>query len=89
LEDCSSDLESAAWQLSECQPYLTSHAGDAEALAGAWNVRRSFVRARKLMESAAAFHEDWTRMRGAMSGGYTPSGDPGPVVHQARISLQA
>jgi hypothetical protein len=41
------------------------------------------------MESAATFHETWARVRGAMVGGYTPTGDPGPVTHQSRICLQA
>jgi len=89
LDDCSYDLESAMRQLAACQPELSAHAGDAEALEQAWHVRRSFLRASKLMESAAAFHENWTRLRGAISGGYTATGDPGPVVHQSRICLQA
>jgi hypothetical protein len=89
LDECSHDLESAMRQLSDCQLQLSAHAGNAEALEQAWHVRRSFLRARKLMESAASFHENWTRMRGAMVGGYTPTGDPGPVIHQSRICLQA
>jgi hypothetical protein len=89
LDRCSLDLESAIRELAARQPQLSAHAGDADALAEAWHVRRSFLRARKLMESATTFHENWLRMRGAMSGGYTPSGDPGPVLHQSRICFQA
>src|SRR5262245_33789275 len=89
LDQCSLDLDSAMRQLAACQPHLSSHAGDADALAEAWHVRRSFLRARNLMESAATFHENWLRVRGAISAGYTPSGDPGPVLHQGRICLQA
>jgi hypothetical protein len=89
LDQCSQDLVSAMEQLAVCRPQLGAHAGDAEALAEAWHVRRSFLRARKLMESAASFHENWLRVRGAMIGGYTPSGDPSPVLHQSRICLQA
>lgn len=89
MDQCSYDLESAMRQLAACQPQLSAHAGDAEALAEAWHVRRSFQRARRLMDSASVFHDNWMRLRGVMSGGYTPTGDPGPVVHQSRICLQA
>jgi hypothetical protein len=89
LDECSYDLQSAMRQLAACQPQLSQYAGNAEALEEAWHVRRSFLRARTLMESAASYHDNWTRLRGAMSGGYTPTGDPGPVYHQSRICLQA
>ena len=84
LDACAQDLESSIGQLSAFRP----HPGDAEALEQAWHVRRSFVRARKLMASAAAFHDNWTRLRGTISGGYTATGDPPPIVHQGRICLQ-
>jgi hypothetical protein len=89
LDQCSHDLESAMQQLAACQPQMSAHTGDAEAFAAAWRVRHSFQRARRLMDSAAEFHESWTRLRGAISGGYTPTGDPGPVLHPSRICLQA
>ena len=89
LDECSRDFESAMRQLAACQPRMSAHAGDAEALAEAWQVRRSFQRAQKLMESASAFHENWTRLRGSISGGYTACGEAPPVVHQGRICLQA
>jgi hypothetical protein len=89
LDACARDLESAVRQFTDFQPELRGHGGDAEALEQAWHVRRSFLRARKLMESAAAFHENWTRLRGTISGGYTATGDPGPVTHPRRICLQA
>jgi hypothetical protein len=89
LDQCSYDLESAMQQLAACQPQFSAQAGNAEALAEAWHVRRSFQRARRLMDSAAVFHDNWMRLRGVMSGGYTPTGDPGPVLHPSRICLQA
>ena len=76
-------------QLAACQPQLGASAGDALALEEAWQVRRSFLRVRQLMQSAATFHENWLRVRGAMSGGYTATGDAGSVVHPRRICLQA
>ena len=52
-------------QLAACQPQLVAQRGNAAALEEAWQVRRSFLRARKLMQSAAVFHENWIRLRGA------------------------
>jgi|SRR5690242_5552784 hypothetical protein len=85
LDACAHDLESAIGQLSAFRP----NPGDAQALEQAWHVRRSFLRARKLMESAAEFHENWARVRGAISGGYTATGEAASIVHQGRICLQA
>jgi len=89
LDQCSTDLEAAIRQLANCQPQLSSNTGDVDALAEAWHLRRTFLRARRLMESAATFHGNWVRVRGTMSGGYTPTGDPGPVLHHSRICLRA
>ena len=89
IEACSGELESAARQLIECQPDLGTQAGNPAALEEAWRVRRSFLRTRKLMQGAAMFHGNWIRLRGAMSGGYTQSGEPAPVLHGSRICLQA
>jgi uncharacterized membrane protein YccC len=89
IEVCSGELESAARQLIEFQPELGAESGNAAALEEAWRVRRSFLRARKLIQGAAMFHGNWMRLRGTISGGYTPSGEPAPVLHGSRICLQA
>ena len=89
LDECSHDLDAALRQLAECQSRLGPHAGDPAALEESWRVRRSFQRARSLLPSAAAYHAGWSRVRGAMSGGYTRSGDPAPLRHTSRLCLQA
>jgi len=89
LDECSVDLESAVRQLSEWQPRLAAVAGDAAVLEEVWRLRRSFERARRLLHGAEAFHTNWMRVRGAMSSGYTPTGEPGPGLQGCRISLQA
>ncbi len=88
LDRCSSVLEAAGRRLTEWQPRLTGQAGDPEALAEAWRLRRSFRRTERLLQSAGDFHCNWISLRGAMTGGYTASGDPAPVLHGPRISLQ-
>jgi hypothetical protein len=59
------------------------------ALEEAWKVRRSFLRATKLLENAARFHENWGAIRGVMTGGYTNRGEPAPVRHSGRVFLEA
>jgi hypothetical protein len=89
LDRCSVLLESASHQMAACQSRIADARGDAAAIEAAWQVRRSFVRAGKLLENAARFHGDWLAVRGAMTGGYTNRGEPAPVRHTGRICLEA
>jgi hypothetical protein len=41
------------------------------------------------LQNAAAFHEGWMRIRGAISGGYTRSGEPNPILFASRVCLEA
>ena len=88
LDRCSVVLEATGRQLTAWQPRLAEQAGNPEALAEAWRLRRSFLRTERLLHHAGDFHLNWTRLRGAMTGGYTPSGEAAPVLHGHRISLQ-
>lgn len=88
LDRCSSILEATGRQLTEWQPRLAEQAGNPEALAEAWRLRRSFRRTERLLQNAGDFHHNWIRLRGAMTGGYTASGEAAPVLHGHRISLQ-
>jgi len=87
VDNCSSVLEAAGHSLAECQPGLNAQAGNATALEAAWRLRRSFVRTTRLLHSAADFHLNWMQLRGAMTGGYTGSGESAPLLHGNRISL--
>ena len=89
LDQCSVELESAVRQLADWQPRLAALAGNAVALEEAWEVRRCFERARRLLHGAESFHSNWMRVRGSMSSGYTPTGEPGPGLQGSRIFLQA
>jgi|SRR5258708_2081479 hypothetical protein len=88
MDACTSVLQAAAAQLSECQPAWAVQAGNAAALEEAWRLRRSFTRAQRLLQHAAEFHTNWGRIRGAMAGGYTAQGEPAPVEHGSRICLR-
>ena len=89
VDRCATLLESAGRQMADCQSRIAEAQGDAAAIEGAWQLRRSFQRAGKLLESAARFHSNWMSIRGALTGGYTDRGEPAPVRHAGRICLEA
>ncbi|MCU1235905.1 MAG: hypothetical protein JWP63_3872 [Candidatus Solibacter sp.] len=88
MDRCSSVLEATGRQLAEWQPRIAEALGDPDALAEAWRLRRSFRRTERLLQNAGEFHSNWIQVRGAMTGGYTASGDAAPLLHGHRISLQ-
>ena len=89
LDQCSVLLEAAGRQLTDWQPRLRQNSGDAPAFEEALRLRTSLLRAGRLLEGASSFHDNWIRLRGAMSGGYTQRGEPSLVNHGSRISLRA
>lgn len=89
VERCSVLLQAAGSRMAESRHDWAGVQGDAEAMEEVWNVRRSFVRTARLLESARRFHENWAAIRGAMTGGYTNRGEPAPVLARARVCLEA
>ena len=51
-------------------------------------LRAEVLRAGRLLQSLASFYQGWERILGAMSGGYTPNGDPVPVARLGRLSCR-
>lgn len=88
LDQCSVLLEDAGRQLTDWQPALRQSAGEVPALEEARRLRTSLLLAGRLLEGAFSFHNNWLRLRGAISGGYTGHGEPSPVNHGSRISLR-
>jgi hypothetical protein len=92
LDRCSRVLEAAVHRLAEFQPQLgapLSSSGIAAAmvLGEAYRLRAAVRRAASLLEGANRFHLNWSRLRDAMTGGYTGRGDPAPVPRGSRISI--
>jgi hypothetical protein len=48
-------------------------------------LRAEVMRASRLLQNLARFYRGWERILGAMSGGYTASGNPAPVARQGRL----
>ena len=63
----------------------TSIEFQAEDLQQARALETSLRRASRLLEAAAAFHENWWRCVGALCGGYTDRGAPAAVDRGCRI----
>ena len=89
LDRCSSLLESVTNQMTDCRSSVDALRGDPAAIEEAWKVRRSFVKAGKLLANAARFHRNWVAIRGAMTGGYTDRGEAAPVRHTGRVCIEA
>ncbi|MEO8592501.1 MAG: hypothetical protein ABI759_04195 [Candidatus Solibacter sp.] len=88
LDECSTILEATGRQLAQWQPEFAREAGNAAAMEEAWRLRRSFQRTSRLLQGAADFHFNWLRARGAITGGYTGTGDSAPLQHGSRICLE-
>jgi hypothetical protein len=88
LDRCSRVLEAAVQRLTESQPQLRRGVGDATLLGEANRLRAAVRRAARLLEGANGFHLNWSRLRDAMTGGYTGRGDPSPVPRGSRISIR-
>lgn len=88
LEQCSAILEEAGRQLAEWQPAFSLQRGDAATLAEAWHLKQSVQRTSRLLQGAAEFHSNWLQTRGAITGGYTKTGESAPLLHRGRICLE-
>jgi len=82
-------MEQAGSEMAGLNQELQSSRGDAAALAAAWQVRRSFQRAVRLLENANRFHQNWASIRGAMTGGYTQDGRAADVRYSGRLCVEA
>jgi hypothetical protein len=54
----------------------------------ACGLRSEVLRAARLLQSMASFYHGWERILGAMTAGYTASGDPAPVTRQGRLCFR-
>lgn len=90
MDGCARLLETAISELTEFRNSgaLTEPGSGAprqEALGQARLLKRSIVRAARLLQSAALYHANWIRCLGALSAGYTPQGQPAAVEHHVRL----
>ena len=98
LDRCAKILETAGLRIAGLQPQLreegraslihTSPIDRSNARAEAVRLRSSVSRAGLLLEGAASFHFNWSRMRDTLCAGYTRQGDPAKAPQRNRISVE-
>jgi len=88
LDGCSTALEAAAGRLAALQSSLPGLAGNPEALAEAWRLRRTVRRAAALLGNAASYHREWQELVGVMTAGYGPGGQPAESPRSGRVCLR-
>jgi hypothetical protein len=87
LGRCMGVFERACHAIGESRRELPGMRGDPVALAEAHRLRFAVRHAGKLLETAQEFHTRWNHILGAMTGGYTQSGDPAPVIRRGQVCL--
>jgi hypothetical protein len=82
LDECALRLQAATRTVAQCACRLDKEEG---ALDEARQLRTEVRRTRILLHAAMEFHRQWNRRLGAMSGGYTPAGEPSRVDYGRRL----
>lgn len=88
LDACQNALQSAVTELIEFKAQVKTGPDDAGVRAIAQGVRAEVLRAARLLESLAAFYHGWERILGALTAGYTASGNPAPITRQGRLCFR-
>ena len=87
LEGCQNALQRAVSELTEYRKHReVPEVPTVRHLA--YGLRSEVLRASHLLKSLAQFYSGWERILGAMTAGYTASGDPGTVTRVGRLNCQ-
>ena len=85
LEACQGALDRAVSELAGFRSQCAAVPGNAGARSMALGLRTEVLRAARLLQNLAAFYHGWERILGAMSAGYTATGDPAAVARRGRL----
>ncbi len=85
LNGCQNALQSAISQLNEYRAQHSENQPDSGAALLIKGLRTEVVRAGRLLQNLARFHQGWDRVLGSISGGYLAGGSPAPVARTGRI----
>ena len=88
LDRCAPLLKTAAAAVSACLPQLRRSKGTQDEMDEAQRLRLAVRHAKRLLEGAAEFHQNWNRRLGALSGGYTRRGEPAAVELGSRMQME-
>jgi plasmid stabilization system protein ParE len=85
LERCQEALQHAVTELAGFRSKCRELPGTPAVRSLAYGLRAEVLRAGRLLQSLSGFYRGWERILGAMSAGYTATGDPAPVVRHGRF----
>jgi hypothetical protein len=88
LNACQSLMATVAAEMESTRPDWRRASGDTQAAEEARRVRRTWIRARRLLENAARFHAGWRDRRAAMSSEYRADGSLPELRCPARIFVE-
>lgn len=89
LDQCAPLLEAAVIKVTACQKAISGQQQtEPAASAEGRQLQAAVRRARRLLESAAEYHQNWIRRIGAMSAGYDGRGEPAAVDRGRRLMLR-
>jgi hypothetical protein len=89
LDQCTPLLEAAVTKITACRAALTGPVRtEPSAYAEGRRLQAAVRRARRLLESAAEYHQNWARRMGAMSAGYDSRGEPAAVDRGRRLIIR-
>jgi hypothetical protein len=88
LDRCAPLLETAVAEVSACLHEMRKSKGTQNEVDEARRLRMAVYYAKRLLEGAAEFHQNWIRRLGALSGGYTGRGEPAAVARGSRMQVE-
>jgi len=84
-ERCEGTLQRAVSELADFRSNYAVAPASVDARSTAYGLRAEVLRAARLLQSLADFYRGWERILGAMSAGYTATGDPAAVARRGRL----
>jgi len=88
MDRCQSALQSALFELVEFRSKIKEISGSESTRRLARGLRAEVLRAARLLQNLAGFYRGWERILGAMTAGYTASGEPAPVTRLGRLNCR-
>src|SRR5580693_8238230 len=88
IDSCQNSLQRALSELVEFRSKIKQISAGEATQRLARGLRAEVLRAARLLQNLARFYRGWERILGAMTAGYTASGEPAPVTRLGRLNCR-
>ena len=88
MDSCQNALQQALSELVEFRSKIQETSASEATRRLARGLRSEVLRAARLLQNLAGFYRGWERILGAMTAGYTASGEPAPVTRLGRLNCR-